>query len=297
MKDIAEKKNIVAFSTPIEKYLIIYRNKGILLLNGIVEDIDLWHEESPERLTLSHDVQSKISRCPAKLIHEEHKDAEQSSKNFDALFDKWANEAVAIAQFVGEKPKKDRIPISVQMKVAKLWEIGFCYPGPKPACFRMADAKRGGPYNWFSYYPSNKTIYTNREYFVQVAAFHDLVLEYGYPESWLTFEYNESMPPVSLAIDIGIKLPDGQKVFVEVKERKEQWEALILAVKAIGREGVDLVKPDRGNDALRKAKYIAAGRPEFFIGYSAEGFDAYKVGYESGFRFKLEPSNLPKAHS
>ena len=224
------------------------------------------------------------------------KKAEQSSKSFDALFDNWANEAVAIAQFAGKSPE-DRIPVSVQMKVAKLWEIGICYPGSKPACFRMADAKGGGPYNWFSYYPSNKTIYTNREYFVQVAAFHDLVIEYGYPESWLTFEYNESVPPVSLAIDIGIQLPDGQKAFVEVKERKEQWEALILAVKAIGREGVDLVEPDRGNDALRKAKYIAAGRPESFIGYSAEGFDAYKVIHESGFRSHVEPTILLKAHT
>jgi hypothetical protein len=109
----------------------------------------------------------------------------------------------------------------------------------------------------------------------------------------MKFEYKE-YEPVSIFIDIGIKIPEGPKIFVEVKETKTQWEILISGVKAIGMKGADLKEPDRGNDPLRNAKYILASRPDFFIGYSPEGFDSYKVIYEPKGRFQLEPDPMPK---
>lgn len=214
---------------------------------------------------------------------------------FESLFSGWAEEAVHCAGFPAETPEHGRIPLRVKEKVASLWGQGLLSPGEKPASFRIADAKRGGPYKWFSHYASNKTIYTNHEYFVQVAAFYDLIHEYGYPPHWMAFEHNESAPPVSIAIDIGIKFPDGRKAFVEVKEKKDQLQALIEGVKFLGQIGVDLRAPDRGNDPLRKAKYIAAGRPYFFVGYCPDGFESYKVTYLSENRFTLIPAILPKA--
>lgn len=219
-------------------------------------------------------------------------------QNFDALFDYLAHKALQRAGFPAERPREGgRLPAAVKQKVVSLWNSCILYPAEAPASFRLKDGKGGGPYNWFSYFNTTQTISPNWEYFVQLAAFHDLLTEYGYPPEWLKFEYNESVSLSSLAIDIGVFLPDGQKLFVEVKERRAQWETLIKRVKDLGHRGVDLSTPDRGNDPLRKAKYIVAGRPDFFVGYCPEGFEVYKVIYSPDSRFILEPSILPKANN
>jgi hypothetical protein len=215
---------------------------------------------------------------------------------FDALFDKWADEALRDAGFQAEKPTQgNRIPIIVKRKVAQLCEMKICFPDSKPACFRIADSKKGegGPYNRFTYSSGLKRIYPNYEYLVQIATFRDLVVEYGYDPKWMKFEYHESVPPVWVSVDIGIQIPNGPKIFVEVKETKSQWQSLILEVEAIGNRGVDLSAPDRGNDPLRKAKYIAAGRPDFFVGYCPEGFDPYDVKYEPEGQFQLRSAPIP----
>jgi hypothetical protein len=220
-----------------------------------------------------------------------------STEGFDELYAHWEKQALRKAKFEAEKVVgKDLIPEVVKKKVARLWARGICYlDDVEPASFRLTDSKRGGPYNFFSYYPSNKTIYLNREYLVQLAAFLDLIDDYGYLPQWMTFEHNESTPVATVSIDIGIKLPDGQKIFVEVKERKDQRDALISAVKSLGAKGVDLSIKDRGNDALRKAKYILSGRPNFFAGYCPENFDAYLVTNQAGNRFALKPTDFPHA--
>ncbi len=215
---------------------------------------------------------------------------------FNAIFDEWAQQAVRAAGFPAAKPEQqDRIPDSVKIKIAQLWQSQICYPDTQPARFRILDGKRGGPYKWFSYFKSNQTIYPNWEYFVQVAAFHDLVCDYGYPRQWLQFEYNESVKPVSLSVDIGILFPDGRKAFVEVKERRDQWQVLLTGLHPLGRQGVDLNSSDRGNDPLRKAKYIVAGRPAFFVGYYPDSFEVYKVACSAKNRFTLKPAALPQA--
>lgn len=214
---------------------------------------------------------------------------------FDSLFDKWANEAVQVVKFLANKPEQgNRIPDIVKRKVAQLCEMKICIPDSKPACFRIIDSKKGGggPYNRFSYYNSIKRIVPNWEYFVQIAAFRDLIVEHGYSPDWMKFEYKE-FGPVSISVDIGIKLPTGPKIFVEVKETRAQWEMLISGINTIGMKGVDLNGSDRGNDPLRKAKYIVGGRPDFFVGYSPEGLTVYKVKYGSDSRFILQIAVLP----
>jgi hypothetical protein len=224
---------------------------------------------------------------------------EASADAFDALYAKWEERALRKAKFEAEKVMgQDLIPKVVKRKVALLWERGICCPDDvEPATFRLTDSKRGGPYNFFSYYPSNKTIYLNREYLVQLAAFFDLIEVYGYLTQWITFEHKESTPIASVSIDIGIKLVDGRKIFVEVKERKDQREALISAVKVLGTKGVDLSVNDRSNDPLRQAEYILSGRPDFFAGYCPGGFDACLAANQVENRFTLEPTDFPHAQS
>ena len=113
------------------------------------------------------------------------------------------------------------------------------------------------------------------------------------PES-VFWEYSERVNGVFISVDIGIVIPEKLNLFVEVKEKKYQWEKSIREVKAIGRNGVQLHTPDRGNDSLRKAKYIAAGRPSYFSGYTPEGFDSYAVTYQSENRFALKPVEIPE---
>jgi len=239
------------------------------------------------------DILSGQSRKSPKNIMNTHK-VPSSIETFDILFDEWAKEAIHSAGFPAEEPRQEgRIPEIVKKKIVSLWKMGLCYPDEKPASFRMADSKRSGPYQWFSYYPTTQTITPNWEYFVQIAAFHDLVVEYGYNPSWMKFEYSEPVPPGWLDVNIGIKFPDGRKAFVEVEERKDQWEVLISAIKSIGVSGVDLKALDRGKPSLRKAKNIVAGRPDFFAGYFPDGFDSFRVRYESEGRFILEPARLP----
>ncbi len=219
-----------------------------------------------------------------------------SRPSFERLFEKWAMAALAERGWPSSAmPGHDRIPATVKSKVEELWKLGLIYPERSEAYFCIADRKNGNGsrYKWFSY--GKNEIVPNWEYFVQLAGFRDLVMEYGYPAEWMKFEYHESSGSVNVAVDIGIKIPGGGVIFVEVKESEAQWKNLITAVQAVGEEGVDLDEPDRGNDPLRKAKYIIGGHPDYFVGYSSGGFDAYRVIYHEGNKFALVGSTLPRA--
>jgi hypothetical protein len=222
-----------------------------------------------------------------------------SEEPFDVLYARWEEQALRKAIFKAKKVVgKDLIPETVGGKVARLWGRGICYPDAvELATFRLADSKLRGPYNFFTYYRKEKIISLNREYLVQIAAFHDLINNYGYLPQWMTFEHNESSPLAHVSIDIGVKLPEGRKIFVEVKKRKDHIETLISKVKSLGAKGVDLSAKDRSIDHLRKAKYILAGKPTFFVGYCPEGFYVYSVNFHTENRFTLEPNHLPQAKS
>ena len=241
---------------------------------------------------------NKSREALSNLVHEDSSQHIVSVETFDSLFDRWANEAVQVAGFKAEKPlQQDRIPTNVKKKIATLWQKKICYPDAKPARFRMLDTKRGGPYSWFSYYTSNQTIYPNWEYFVQVAAFNDLIVEFSYLPEWMKFEYHETVPPVWLAVDIGIKFPDGRKAFVEVKEKKDQWDNLISAVQSIGFQGVDLSSQDRGNDPLRKAKSLQQGGQTFLSGITLKALILTKWPIHRGCDFLLsQRSSLMRKH-
>jgi hypothetical protein len=171
----------------------------------------------------------KATQPPPPILRVQRVKVTTSEESFDILYERWEAEAHRKAPFKAEKViGKDLIPETVRRKVARLWARGICYSDEvELATFRLADSKGGGPYNFFTYYPSNKIISLNREYLVQLAAFHDL-LDLGYLPQWLVFEHNESTPLASVSIDIALKLPDGRKIFVEVKERKDQFNKYFI---------------------------------------------------------------------
>jgi hypothetical protein len=112
-----------------------------------------------------------------------------------------------------------------------------------------------GPYNWFSRYSASQIPNPNWEYYVQVAEYvrlYEALVDKGYT---LTFE--DSL------MDIGVYDGDKLIVFCEVKENSNQALALVQGVKQ-HEQYVDLNAEDRGNDPLRKAKYIIEHKPEYF---------------------------------
>ena len=290
---LSKMENKTAFAAPVDSRLERFRSQDLLILDPA---------NQPNTASISKPPTSQEEWIDGP-IREGKKIAIEtlpSSEKFDSLFEKWADDSVCNALFPAQRPQQgSRIPITIKRKVAQMVEMGICFPDIKPAHFRIADWKKGkgGPYSWFSYYSSNQVIGPNWEYFVQVAAFRDLMLEHGFIPEWMKFEYHEPMQKGDMPVDIAIKVPNGPKIFVEVKETKSQWENLIHSIHEIKNKGVDLSTPDRGNDPLRKAKYIITGRPDFFVGYSPEGFDSYSVTYETVGRFTLRKAEIPSSKS
>lgn len=56
---------------------------------------------------------------------------------------------------------------------------------------------------------------------------------------------------------------------------------------------VDLAAPDRGNDALRKAKYLVRRRPEYFCGVALGVRFEYRVSYPERMAFRLSHDTIP----
>ena len=128
----------------------------------------------------------------------------------------------------------------------------------------------------------------NREYFVQFATLVDLITEHGYPASDCQFEYH--------LMDICV-FKDGQPyIYIETKVGDQSSKKLIEEMTNIYASQLVsfLDKPDRGIDALRKAKYIFRDHPKYFgvINPSMRYF--YEVHYtETGFSLETIP-DLPK---
>ncbi len=66
-------------------------------------------------------------------------------------------------------------------------------------------------------------------------------------------------------MDITVSEASGRlRWYLEVKEKAAELQRFVADVRGYGAAGVDLDAPDRGNDALRKAKYLVRYRPEYF---------------------------------
>lgn len=140
------------------------------------------------------------------------------------------------------------------------------------------------PYAWFSQRSTPKEPSPNWEYFIQVAEFVRL--------SYLAGTYGLKVTFEDQWMDLVLYRDSRLVVCYEVKERASQIEALAKGVRAY-EAGVNFSQPDRGNDPLRKAKYLVRRRPDYFsliaIGVRLE----YRVSYPKGRAFALVRDVIP----
>jgi hypothetical protein len=151
--------------------------------------------------------------------------------------------------------------------------------------FNVADNAPGkGPYRWFSRRTGATEPQCNWEYYVQAALFARLWEPCRKASLRLTFE--------DALMDITIRSQGELLWCVEVKEREPQLAKLLNALVAHG-VSVDLDAPDRGNDPLRKAKYLIRHKPEFFSAVAIGSERHFKVVYPRQQAFQLIDASPP----
>lgn len=141
-----------------------------------------------------------------------------------------------------------------------------------------------GPYRWFSQRSGAAEPQCNWEYYVQVAFFARLWEPCQEASLRLTFE-DELM-------DLAVRRHGRLLWCIEVKEQAPQLERLLAEIESHG-AGVDIEAPDRGNDPLRKAKYLVRHRPKFFSGVAIGMQRDFQVLYQGKNAFRLVEANPP----
>jgi hypothetical protein len=151
--------------------------------------------------------------------------------------------------------------------------------------FTLTDLPTGkGPYRWVSQRKWTDGPHPNWEYFLQVAEFvrlHRVAVAQGFT---LTFEDD--------LMDLALYRGPDLLVCVEAKERAQQLAGLIKGIRGC-EQTVDMSAPDRGNDPLRKAKYITCHRPRYFCAVALGSRLEFRVDYPSEQAFRLSPDMIP----
>lgn len=139
-----------------------------------------------------------------------------------------------------------------------------------------------GPYAFFSRSQKGEPA-PNWEYFVQVAAF---------------LKYEEALAPHGFTVNFEDDLMDisvsqgGSLIWcIEVKERARDLDPLLTGISSYG-QAFDADAPDRGNDPLRKAKYLVRRRPPYFSLVALGKRLDFGVQYD-GESFVLAPDVVP----
>ncbi len=155
--------------------------------------------------------------------------------------------------------------------------------GPK---FTLRGLTGKGPYAWFSKRSTPREPSPNWEYFVQAAEFVRLSRLAAAHGMTVTFE--------DQLMDLALYRDGRLVVCCEVKEKASQIQELLKDIKQYEQRR-DLSQPDRGNDALRKAKYIVKRRPEYFALVAIGARLEYQVDYPPGKAFALHRDVIPWA--
>lgn len=168
---------------------------------------------------------------------------------------------------------EQRLPLGLRTLVAEGISQGAVQvDGHRFRPIGLPEAK--GPYAFLSRSASERPA-PNWEYFVQLAEFLRIQTSAG--RRGLAVGFEESL------MDITVRDSSTLLWAIEVKERASQLPALADQLYEHGRH-VELDAPDRGNDALRKAKYLVTHRPQYFsLVAIGAGYD-FSVAYtESGY--------------
>lgn len=150
--------------------------------------------------------------------------------------------------------------------------------------FTLAGLAPGkGPYAFFSRYADRGEPGPNWEYFVQVAEY--IRIRNAVADRFRVDFEDELM-------DISVR--DGEHVVwcIEVKEQAGQLASLLTGIRQHA-QSVDDAAPDRGNDPLRKAKYIVRRRPDFFSLVAIGQRLDFHIEYDGERSFTLVPDVVP----
>jgi len=156
---------------------------------------------------------------------------------------------------------------------------------PNGCFFRIKGMNQSkGPYNWFARDNTNRVPTPNWEYYIQVGEYVRLWQTFANSDHVITFE--DSL------MDIGVYKDSKLLVFCEIKEKSSQAQKLIAGIKAY-ETVIDLTTTDRGNDALRKAKYIVRLKPLFFYLVAIGVRYEFSVSFPESKAFELREEIIP----
>ncbi len=147
-----------------------------------------------------------------------------------------------------------RIPDATQSEIGRGVAEGMVRQSSRGHQFRLTRlGEQKGPYSWFSANRAAGLPDPNWEYFFQVAEY--LRLARVLPSAYLVgFE--------DVLMDISVRDDRSLLWYVEVKAKPTMIEPLLRSLHDHGQR-VYLEAPDRGLDALRKAKYLVRYQPRY----------------------------------
>jgi hypothetical protein len=179
-----------------------------------------------------------------------------------------------------------RIPSGVRILVTKGHQDGLIVPvgGYRFSLQGLPSGK--GPYAWVSRNEQARAPGINWEYLIQAAEYVRVYRSMAH-QGYLVLVEDRLM-------DITVSTSDGVlQWYIEVKVRAADVPRLVDQIAALGLQGVELDSLDRGNDALRKAKYLTRYRPAY-LSVCAIGIRRdFHVVYGVGNRFTLVEDMVP----
>jgi hypothetical protein len=150
--------------------------------------------------------------------------------------------------------------------------------------FRLAGLSESkGPYAWLGK-SSKQEPAPHWEYFVQAAEYVRLCALAAPRGLEVLFEDD--------LMDVSVYRHDDLLLCCEVKERARELDGLLARILDYA-IGVDLHEPDRGNDPLRKAKYLVRHRPPYFALVAIGKRLEFSVEYLSDRSFALREDLVP----
>ncbi len=211
-----------------------------------------------------------------------------TQQDFDHCFRSWT--AAACSDWKWTEPDEGyfrrayaRLPEGLRTLIARGVASGLIIPHGRQFTLQGL-ARTKGPYAWFSRRLQDQGPNPNWGYFVKVAESVRLS-ELAAPSGRrITFE--------DQLMDLAVYDRDRLLVCVEVKERARQLQDLVQKLRAY-ESAVSLSAPDRGNDPLRKAKYLVRRRPPYFCGVAIGTRLEYSVRYPEGRAFELARDVIP----
>lgn len=183
----------------------------------------------------------------------------------------------------------ERLPIGLREVIASglssklIMDIGLSKS--KSAAFRLSvlpDTK--GPYSWFEHNNKKGQPQPCWEYFVQIGEFTRLYELFKDKKTELKFEDD--------LMDIGIYRNKKLWVCCEIKEKSSQAKNLIRGIKKY-QDVSNLPEKDRGNDPLRKAKYIVKQKPSYFYLVALGRRYEFRIEYPENMQFKMIEDLIP----